>query len=111
MGMFQINLCMIFNPLGVVPAISALRMITAAAKVERGFSGSRIYQEVGRPEAVHFEQDWASEPELKSHIRSQCFTDLLMLMETAIQAPSLEVCSVSKSPGLEYVDAVRFGRK
>jgi len=31
-------------------------------------------------------QAWKSEPELKSHIRSSCFTDLLMLMETAVEA-------------------------
>jgi hypothetical protein len=77
--------------------------------VERGFISSRIYQEVGNPEALCLEQDWSSELELKSHIRSSCFTDLLMLMETAHETPMLEVHSVSETRGLEFVEAVRFG--
>jgi hypothetical protein len=77
--------------------------------VERGFISSRIYQDVGNPEALYLEQDWSSEPELKSHIRSSCFTDLLMLMETALEAPMLEFHSVSQIRGLEYAEAVRFG--
>jgi quinol monooxygenase YgiN len=79
--------------------------------VERGFISSRIYQDVGNPEALYLEQDWSSEPELKSHIRSSCFTDLLMLMETALEAPMLEFHSVSQIRGLEYAEAVRFGDK
>jgi hypothetical protein len=57
------------------------------------------------------EQDWSSEAELKSHIRSSCFTDLLMLMETAVEPPMLEVHLVSETRGLEFVEAVRFGNR
>jgi quinol monooxygenase YgiN len=92
-----------------VEAVRALRSITIAAQVERGFIASRIYQDVNNPEALCLEEDWSSEPELKSHIRSSCFTDLLMLMETAPEAPVLEVRSVSEMLGLEYIEAVRFG--
>jgi quinol monooxygenase YgiN len=109
--MYQVNLRMIARPRRSTEAIKALRSITFAAQVERGFISSRIYQEVGNPEALCMEQDWSSEPELKSHIRSSCFTDLLMLMETAIEAPKLEVHSVSETRGLEFVEAVRFGNK
>ena len=54
-------------------------------------------------------EDWSTEPALKSHIRSSCFTDLLRLMETAPEAPVLEVRAVCEVHGLEYVEAVRFG--
>ena len=79
--------------------------------MEHGFRSSRIYQEVGNPGALCLEQDWNSEPELKSHIRSSCFTDLVMLMETALEAPMLQIHSVSETHGLEYVEGVRFGDK
>jgi quinol monooxygenase YgiN len=107
--MYQVNLRMMARPRHAVEAIKALRSITFAAQVERGFISSRIYQEVGNPDALCMEQEWSSEPELNSHIRSSCFTDLLMLMETALEAPMLEVHSVSETRGLEYVEAVRFG--
>ena len=70
---------------------------------------SRIYQETDNPEALCLEADWSGEQELKSYIRSSCFTDLLMLMETAREPPVLEIRSVSGIHGLEYVEAVRFG--
>jgi quinol monooxygenase YgiN len=109
--MYQVNLRMVARPRRAVEAIKALRSITFAAQVERGFLSSRIYQEVGNPDALCMEQDWSSELELKSHIRSSCFTDLLMLMETALESPMLEVHSVSETRGLEFVEAVRFGNK
>ena len=109
--MYQVNLRMMARPQRALEAIKALRSITIAAQVERGFISSRIYQEVGNPEALCLEQDWSSEPELKSHIRSSCFTDMLMLMETATEPPELAFHSVSETHGLEYAEAVRFGDK
>jgi quinol monooxygenase YgiN len=107
--MFQVNLRMTSRPYRAVEAVQALRSITLAAQVERGFTASRIYQEVDNPEALCLEEDWNSEPELKFHIRSSCFTDLLLLMETSPETPVLEVRSVSAVSGLDYIEAVRFG--
>lgn len=105
--MFQVNLRMIARPHDAVEAVKALRSIMVQARVERGHLASRIYQEVENPEALCLEEDWSSEPALKSHIRSHCFTQLLMLMETAPEAPVLEVRSVSGIHGLEYIEVVR----
>jgi quinol monooxygenase YgiN len=106
--MFQLNLRMTAQPHRAVEAVKALRCITIEAQVERGYLASRIYQEVGNPEALCLEEDWSSEPALKSHIRSSCFMELLLLMETAPEPPVLEVHSVSGVHGLEYIEAVRF---
>jgi anti-sigma B factor antagonist len=54
-----------------------MRLIAIAAQVERGFIASRIYPEVGDPEALYLQEDWSSEQELKSNIRSSCFTERL----------------------------------
>jgi quinol monooxygenase YgiN len=96
------------QPRRAVEAAKALRSIIVEAQVERGYLGSRVYQEVGNPEALCLEEDWSSELALKSHIRSSCFTDLLLLMETAPDSPILEVRSISGIHGLEYIEAVRF---
>jgi quinol monooxygenase YgiN len=107
--MFQLSLRMTAQPQHAVEAVKALRRLAVGAQVERGYIASRIYQEVGNPEALCLEEDWSSEPELKSHILSSCFTDLLRLMETAREAPILEVRAIPKTHGLEYIEAVRFG--
>jgi len=59
--MYQVNLKMMARPRRGLEAIKALRSITFAAQVERGFISSRIYQEVRNPEALCLEQDWNSE--------------------------------------------------
>jgi quinol monooxygenase YgiN len=89
-------------------AIEALRSIKVAARMDRGFIDGRIYREVDNPDALCFEQDWSSEPELKSHIRSSCFTDLLMLMETSPEAPRLEIYSLTNMLGMKYIETVRY---
>jgi quinol monooxygenase YgiN len=107
-GMFQVSLRMMSRPSRSLEVIEALRSIRTAAKMDRGFLEGRIYQEAGNPEALCFEQDWSSELELKSHIRSSCFTDLLRLMETSPAAPILEIHSVNNVFDMRYVEGVRF---
>lgn len=107
--MFQLSLRITARPRRAAEAVKALRLTTIEARAERGYLGSRIYQEADNPEALCLEEDWSSEQELKSHIRSTSFTDLLLLMETASPTPVLEVRVVSAVRGLEYVEAVRFG--
>jgi quinol monooxygenase YgiN len=107
--MFQLSLRMTARQHHAAEVVKALKSITISAQVERGFLGSRIYQEVGAPEVLCLEEDWSHEAELKSHICSGSFTDLLLLMETASAVPVLEVRVVSAVRGLEYIEAVRFG--
>lgn len=76
--------------------------------MDRGFIEGRIYQEVGNPDSLCFEQEWSTESELKSHIRSSCFTDLLMLMETSPEVPLLEIHSVTDVFGMKYIETVRY---
>jgi len=107
--MFQLSLRMTAQPRRAAEVAKVLRLATIEARAERGYLDSRIYQEVGTPEALCLEEDWASEEELKSRICSNSFTDLLRLMETASATPVLEVRAVSTILGLEYIEAVRFG--
>ena len=108
--MFQLNLILKAHPKQAAEVVQALRHIVTWAKIERGFIASRIYQSIGDPELICFEEDWLSEPLFQSHVRSSCFTNLLMLMETSREMPLLEVRSIGEVHGLEYIDAVRFGK-
>jgi quinol monooxygenase YgiN len=107
--MFQLSLRLRARPHQVAEVIRALRHIVIGAQAERGFAGSRIYQDVGDQLTICLQEDWTNESVFQSHIRSSCFTELLMLMETTLEAPVFEVRSVSEVYGLEYVEAVRFG--
>lgn len=108
--MFQLNLRLRAQPHNVGEAIQALRSIVIATQAERSLLASRIYQEAGNPEMLCLEEHWSSELVLQSYIRSSFFADLLMLMETAPEAPILKVHFVGEVDGLEYVEVVRFGK-
>lgn len=106
---FQLTLRITARPRRAFEGIRALQSIAGAAQIEHGLLASRVYQATENPEELCLVEDWSSEPALKSHIRSSYFTDLLRLMETAPEAPVLEVRTVSEVQGLDYVEAVRFG--
>ena len=63
--MFQLSLRMTARQHDAAEVVKALKSITIAAQVERGFIGSRIYQEVGTPEVLCLEEDWSHEAETK----------------------------------------------
>jgi quinol monooxygenase YgiN len=104
---FQLTLRIAARPRRAFAGIRALQSIARAAQTEHGFLASRVYQETENPEVLCLVEDWSGEPALKSHMRSSCFTDLLRLMETAPEAPVLEVRAVCEVHGLDYVEAVR----
>jgi quinol monooxygenase YgiN len=106
--MYLLSLRLVARSHQINETIQALRYISAAVQDERGFLGSRIYQEAENPGVIYMQEEWLSEPLLRSRIRSGSFTNLLLLMETSPEEPLLEICSVREVHGLEYVEAVRF---
>ena len=89
--------------------VAALRSIMLPARAERGFISSRIYQEVDRPEALCYIEEWASPAQMEEQIRSRRFGRLLAVMETACKQPLLEVRSMSETRGLDYIRTLRLG--
>jgi quinol monooxygenase YgiN len=108
--MYRISMRMTALSYGSIEAIMALQSIRNAARIDRGFIEGRIYQEVDNPDALCFVTVWASESELKSHIRSICFTELLMLMETSPVATTLKIYSDTEVFGLKYIERVTLFR-
>ena len=89
--------------------VAALRSIMLPARAERGFISSRIYQEVDRPEALCYIEEWASPEQMEDQIRSRRFGRLLAVMETAPRKPVLEVRAISENRGLDYISMLRLG--
>lgn len=89
--------------------VKALRSIMLPARAERGFVSSRIYQEVDKPEALCYVEEWADLAQMEEQIRSRRFGRLLAVMETAPKPPVLEVRSMSETRGLDYISTIRLG--
>ena len=97
------------QPVHAAEMVKGLRSVMLPARAERGFVSSRSYQEVDRPEALCYVEEWASWAQMEEQIRSRRFGRLLAVMETSPKPPVLEVRSVPESRGLDYISTLRLG--
>jgi hypothetical protein len=56
---------------------------------------------------VHYAEEWAGEPELRARVRSQQFTTVLSIIESAHEPPDVRFDFVALSRGLDYVAEAR----
>lgn len=91
--------------------VKALKALTVSARAERGMLDCELYQLAGKETSVCFVEHWQAVDDLECQMRSNRYTQLLALMETAIEEPSMEFYTVSRMQGLDYLKAVRSGVK
>jgi quinol monooxygenase YgiN len=94
---------------GLPAMIQALAAVMFQARLERGCVDCQLYAETGNPLSLRYVEAWATHRDMESQLRSQRFGMLLAIMETAPEAPNLEVRTVSEQRGLDYIRAVRLG--
>lgn len=56
-----------------------------------------------------FVEHWQTTDDLEYQMRSNRYAHLLALMEMAVERPSMEFHTVSRTQGLDYLQAVRSG--
>ncbi len=105
--MIQTVLQMKSSPARQLATLQALRSLMRAARAERGFIACELYQAADAENVIRYEEQWQSREELEDQLRSPRYTQLLALMESASERPSLTFLFVSETRGLEYVAAVR----
>jgi len=96
------------RPTGIPAMVRALTQLRVQGEWERGCAGCWLYTDTAKPESLHYVERWSTSREFEVQLRSPRFGTLLSLMETAREAPDLEVRTVSEQRGLEYVRAVRL---
>jgi quinol monooxygenase YgiN len=87
--------------------VAALRSLIRAARAERGFLNGHIWVDFDDSNAIRYEERWESQRDLENQLQSSRFTQLLTLMESAMERPSLEFHFLYETRGLEYVASVR----
>lgn len=90
---------------GVDDLLEALRFVISGTRLEPGCVGCSAWADPDL--SVHYVEAWASEVELRQHVRSPLFTSLLAILESLRAPPQLQFDFVSTSRGLDYVAEVR----
>ena len=89
--------------------IDALRSLMVPTRRERGCVSCQLAlsSESSDPMRLSYSEVWLSEEDLREQVRSDRFTRLLELIESAFEPPSLEFQLPGGARGLDYVEQVR----
>jgi hypothetical protein len=84
--------------------LEALRFLAVGTRLEPGCLACSAWID---PDAtVRYEESWATEPDIRRRVRSERFTSLLGVLESA-QHPHVQFDFVTTTRGLDYVAEVR----
>ena len=91
--------------------MNSARLILGPTRIQPGCISCRLYQDLDEPDAVFLVEEWESRKKLDRHFNSDQYRIILSLMEASDQFPDIKISTVSKTEGLEAIEAVRNGSK
>lgn len=87
--------------------MNSARLILGPTRIQPGCISCRLYQDLDEPDAVFLVEEWESRKKLDRHFNSDQYRVILSLMEASDRFPEFKINSVSKTEGLEAIEAVR----
>ncbi len=91
---------------GTKQLVHAFRLLASPTSLEPGCLGCRVWTE-DHESCVRYEEVWGTEEAIRLRVRSEEFTRLLELLESAPEAPTHQFDFVTETRGLDYVEEVR----
>jgi len=89
---------------GADDLLEAFHFLVVGTRLERGCLGCSTW--IDPDSTVHYVEEWATEEDIRARVRSDRFTSLLSVVESAREA-TVHFDFVTKTRGLEYVAEVR----
>lgn len=90
--------------------LAALQSLARLARLARGCLETHLFTESHDPRNLCYIEVWDTEENLCSMLRSEHFTCLAELMETAVEPPILDFRTITAIHGLEFAWQVRHGQ-
>lgn len=87
--------------------LEVLRSVIDMTRGLVGCLGCACYEEQNNQSAVLYLEQWESKEDLKRHIQSDRYLRVISAMELAVEAPEIVFHEVSKSMGMELIEALR----
>jgi hypothetical protein len=89
---------------GAQELLEALRFLSVSARLEPGCQGCSAW--LDPDSTVRYLEEWATESDVRRRVRSDSFTSLLAVVESA-QEPHVQFDFVTTTRGLDYVVEAR----
>lgn len=103
--MVRLNVAFRTSSRSAKDALDALRFLMISTRLQPGCLGCSAWAEPDG--AVHYVEEWSEEGDLRRRVRSDGFTSLLAVMESAVETPQVQFDFVTATRGLDYVEEVR----
>ena len=87
--------------------LDSARMIAGPTEVQPGCISCRFYQDMDDPDAVFLLEEWKTRKELDCHLKSDQYRIILSLVDMSEKPPEFKLRTISKTEGLEALEAVR----
>jgi quinol monooxygenase YgiN len=87
--------------------VQAFRLLIRQARAEKGFITGRLSLEADNSDTICYEERWETQRDFEEQARSPRYFQLLALMESATEPPSLEFHFVSETRGLDFLASLR----
>lgn len=97
---------MIVRPESRSDFLETMRGILEPARVERGCMSYRLYEDAEDTNAFVLLEEWATQKDLDSHIRTDNQRRLLALMDLMSEQPELRFNTVTHTAGLDLIENV-----
>ena len=88
---------------GTNQLVHALRLLASPTRIEPGCLGCRVWTEEARGVHGAVREEWATESAMRRRVRSERFTRLLEVLESAERPPCVQFDFVTETRGLDYV--------
>jgi quinol monooxygenase YgiN len=88
-------------------ALKILKMTAEYCRIRSGCLSCHIYEDIQDAKIIMLKDLWRSEEDLKQHLRSDEYRNILLVMEMAEKAPELRFDKISGSTGIETVEKAR----
>src|SRR5208337_2117807 len=86
--------------------LETMRGMLEPARVERGCLSYRLYEDVEDGNTFVLVEEWKTQRDLESHIRSDNQRRMLALMDLLSEQPELQFNTVSNTAGMELIEDV-----
>ena len=83
------------------------RSIAEKSRKDPGCLSYSAYRDVEDYNVLMFQGVWKSEENLKSHIRSSEYLNLLLVLEMSLEKPEVRFDTISNSAGIETIEQLR----
>ena len=105
--MIQATIRMTIPPQKSGEVLKIIRSVVELCRYNPGCLSCHLYGDLQEKNVLMLEEVWRAEEDLDLHLRSDEYSNLLLVMEMALKHPEVRFNTVSTSTGIETIEKAR----